>query len=622
MLAADPTGQVVGIYLQATDLTGTPIERVVSGESFLIKVYVEDRRGEADVQVPPPHEGSSGVSPLPKGVFEAYTNITYSSHGFDFDPDYPLTAGPNAFPLNNRIWGDGSIDGLLAEAGFTDFNPSSALRPDPVEMFSFRMIAEAPGIYTADNGGFSPYFHFYEVATYQGPGGTEVPIYDANGVPVMERLTGTAYNNSINEGTILLLEYDIADPRLTQDWQVYFRGVDIEVLPANLPADFEIRVVTTPTPVNQGEVTSLPNNLQYIDEWDNVYVEVYGRAPAGYAIQNAVVTINFDPAHYEFSTAIGRGQDSQLRYSVSFTEDNSASGQVTVGFSSPFENVGDDKYGLIGRIQLSSLREVPHSGPNGNIQPVVSSPIGLEHASPTLTRTLDSVKLISSSDSATPVTFDVWPVMYDVDDSGQVALSDFVGFVSSFGTSVGDPNFDRRFDYDRNGSISLFDFSLFVANFGQSRSAGGTRQYHSSFPQAFQSPALMGSTFLLEGESIDTTSPISEGLLLSPPQPAVVEEPVASTAVGQYWPQMTIPGDPTSPTLQSATTVATASAVDHLAVLPHWSEGLSGDETAQLFDLSANSLEDFSDSTTQSTYSVEIADEVLARWEDDFDLSY
>ena len=55
----------------------------------------------------------------------------------------------------------------------------------------------------------------------------------------------------------------------------------------------------------------------------------------------------------------------------------------------------------------------------------------------------------------------------DFDGSGQVDISDFLQFVSAFGSSAGDANFDTKYDLDSSGSVDIADFLQFVNVFGQ-----------------------------------------------------------------------------------------------------------------------------------------------------------
>ena len=56
----------------------------------------------------------------------------------------------------------------------------------------------------------------------------------------------------------------------------------------------------------------------------------------------------------------------------------------------------------------------------------------------------------------------------DFDGDGTVGISDFLLFVSHFGSAVGQANYDARYDLDGDGQIGIGDFLIFVQDFGQS----------------------------------------------------------------------------------------------------------------------------------------------------------
>ena len=56
----------------------------------------------------------------------------------------------------------------------------------------------------------------------------------------------------------------------------------------------------------------------------------------------------------------------------------------------------------------------------------------------------------------------------DFDGNGTVGISDFLLFVSHFGSAVGQANYDARYDLDGDGQIGIGDFLIFVQDFGQS----------------------------------------------------------------------------------------------------------------------------------------------------------
>lgn len=97
--------QEVRMRVDTTDLSGTPISTISTGEEFLVRVFVQD------------------IRPNAKGVFAAYLDITY-------DANRVSVANQNivfASPYENGKSGDLNVAGLIDEAGaFAGFTQTGA----------------------------------------------------------------------------------------------------------------------------------------------------------------------------------------------------------------------------------------------------------------------------------------------------------------------------------------------------------------------------------------------------------------------------------------------------------------------------------------------------------------
>lgn len=60
------------------------------------------------------------------------------------------------------------------------------------------------------------------------------------------------------------------------------------------------------------------------------------------------------------------------------------------------------------------------------------------------------------------------PITADFDASGVVDFTDFIAFVSHFGSQSGDAVYDVTFDLNLNGAVDFADFLSFAAQFGSS----------------------------------------------------------------------------------------------------------------------------------------------------------
>ena len=497
------TNEILSLRLAATDLHGNPITQIEQGESFLIKAYIDDRRDEPEVVIP--QDAPLEVSDEAVGFFTAYFNVTFDSVGFEFDPTYGnggVKYGPAISlidPEEPPAPPSTDIDGYIERLGVSNLQVGG---PDEIEALSFRMIAQAPGTYSGLEA-FLPHFHFDQVPSYG-------PSY-VNGVPQLQRLTGFDFYQAVdlNDEYFSLQQY-YGDP-ITSDDDVYFEGINLEVI-ASPSADYEIRFVTTPTTTSGGEVNELPTNVVVIDEWNHFFVEVYAKAPAGNAVQAGFVELNYNTDDFSFVRAVGRTEDpTNLRYSVTSTVVDEENGTVRVGFSSLATNLGDDRYALIGRIQMKSDIELPTDYTNGELTSTDSSEITLVDTNATVYNTNTMVSAVIDGSATGTHSFEVWPVIYDVANGAEdrkVGLDDFAGFIGQYGKLVNDDPIIRKFDFDNSGRVDLEDFSYFIANYGQSDQAPTFRTYLPGYPGDLSGPALMGSSFSLEGEPVNlrTTS--------------------------------------------------------------------------------------------------------------------
>lgn len=157
-------GDIAGLNLVVTDLSGNPISQIVQGQQFEVRFFVDDLR-------------TSSASPNPAitapGVFAAYLDILYSSGLVQVNS--AATPNPNgtidfnvAFqsPYTQGKTGDGLIPGILNDfgalaGGVVDFD-------DPVEFARIRFTAKSPGLaeFVADPADNPP---FTDVLMYDTP---------------------------------------------------------------------------------------------------------------------------------------------------------------------------------------------------------------------------------------------------------------------------------------------------------------------------------------------------------------------------------------------------------------------------------------------------------------------
>ena len=101
-----------------------------------------------------------------------------------------------------------------------------------------------------------------------------------------------------------------------------------------------------------------------------------------------------------------------------------------------------------------------------SVRDLALSPLS-QHVSPD-----DPIRfVISFAKSADIGTLNALPG--DFNGNGVVNISDFLLFVTHFGTSRGDGTYDARYDLDGNSEIGFSDFLIFTNNFGKEGSSSG-----------------------------------------------------------------------------------------------------------------------------------------------------
>lgn len=157
-------GDVAGLNLVVTDLSGNPISQIVQGQQFELRFFVDDLRTSSS---------SPNAAITAPGVFAAYLDVLYSSGLVQVVP--AATPNPNgtidfnvAFqsPYTQGKTGDGLIPGIIDDfgalaGGVVNFE-------DPTLFARIRFLAASPGLaeFVGDPGDNPP---FTDVLMYDTP---------------------------------------------------------------------------------------------------------------------------------------------------------------------------------------------------------------------------------------------------------------------------------------------------------------------------------------------------------------------------------------------------------------------------------------------------------------------
>lgn len=244
-------GDIAGLNLVVTDLSGNPISQIIQGQQFEVRFFVDDLR-------------TSSASPNPAitapGVFAAYLDILYSSGLVQLNT--AVTPNPNpgidfnvAFqpPYTQGKTGDGLIPGIIDDfgalaGGVVDFD-------DPTQFARIRFTAKSPGLaeFVADPGDNPP---FTDVLMYDTPF-TPISIQDISFGRVSLEIIGNgvefpvAVDDSFNS-SIPVNGTDVAIPNVMANDSKGSTG-SIRLASVTQPANGLVRIDDNNTPANYAD---------------------------------------------------------------------------------------------------------------------------------------------------------------------------------------------------------------------------------------------------------------------------------------------------------------------------------------------------------------------------------
>ena len=253
------------------------------------------------------------------------------------------------------------------------------------------------------------------------------------------------------------------------------------------------RVVTTPTNTStNGTVAAIPDNADWIHEWQTHWVELWVKASDAAYFLNGTCDLNYNT---EYFTAV------EVELSPAFSGNskaviNDALGKVTGIGGDATRLVSDNGYVLLGRVKFQSIGD----------DNVAFSEAWYAHD---LGITLENVKVTTSAKEVlsfagkSPRT-ELWAVPYDTNDNGTVMANDFTQFARAFLESgQTDSYIVSAFDFNKDGNVDQLDFTFFAKAFvnGITRESGLAVPFPLSFTQRY-----VGKT--LDADSAATVSKI------------------------------------------------------------------------------------------------------------------
>ncbi|GEM_PF-687144 len=271
----------------------------------------------------------------------------------------------------------------------------------------------------------------------------------------------------------------------------------------------EVRTVITATGADT--VAVLPANERYLDEWDEFFVEVWVAEPPGSSVGTVTVDVPFDAQRSQAS-------ENSIVFGSSFTSTSLVGVDNTNGRVRGLQGTlsgtatGNGQFNLLARIGFDprSSFDLPNNQVARYILPQTDTAVSVANTAVTLNDASEADSVFRA-----PVVTNIWPVMYDLDDSGRIGFGDVARFAEAFGVSTATNNETFSRDFSRDGVVDFGDVALFAQNFGRSRTSVGRQSYATNFPNAWEPEALLAGIDASDSEaSADTpSSPVTQQIV-------------------------------------------------------------------------------------------------------------
>jgi hypothetical protein len=245
-------------------------------------------------------------------------------------------------------------------------------------------------------------------------------------------------------------------------------------------------LVTAPTATNaNGETDSVPDSVDWIDEWDSFWVEVWGNTSDGSGISGGNFDLEYNTDYFtatavEFGSAFGGSSAASIDDQAGIV--SGISGQNGQG------NLGGSGQVLLARVKFESIGEdnVAIDQVTGFLGP---HNLGIRVVNASLNVT-DFGGVTASTGEI--LDTELWAVPFDLNDDGTINYRDLITLTSYYGTSVVDAKSGLAWslDFDKSGKINYRDLIFLATNYNRSRDTGQQISFPTNFPQEWYGSAI------------------------------------------------------------------------------------------------------------------------------------
>ncbi|QDT99961.1 choice-of-anchor Q domain-containing protein [Gimesia aquarii] len=269
--------------------------------------------------------------------------------------------------------------------------------------------------------------------------------------------------------------------------------VDIGAYEVQTPfTQLELRVVNSKTATqSNGESSSLPDNLTWVDEWSSYWLEIWISTPSttDLGILSAALNLSYNTAittatSIEYGSAFTLHQTGMINDVTGTIENLSAETSLT--------DVGDNQHVLFVRIKFESTSD---DAIDLDLQSLSMNPQSSEFLIKQPEIRFVGGSLSEEVHGPSPET-QIYANPYDLNDDDAINFKDLMLFASAYNTIPSESSSDYSWFADLNQSdrVNFKDLILFASNYGKRKSNQSTIVYPQNFPYAWNNQLLVDTT--------------------------------------------------------------------------------------------------------------------------------
>jgi hypothetical protein len=272
-----------------------------------------------------------------------------------------------------------------------------------------------------------------------------------------------------------------------------------------------LRVLDEPTATDaNGEVESLPAELDWVSEWDSYWVEIWVSTED--LNSQGIASVLLD-----LSYQTGMSSATAIEYGPAFSQNqvgsiNDGTGLVAgLAAETAIADLGFNTQLLFARIQFESLAqdeilldlEGQSLGPHDPGLVLLTSEVSLH------SERLNAATSVDSSETG------LWANPYDLNDDDTINYRDLILFVGVYGDipSESDSDYAWAADLDQSDRVNYRDLIIFVGNYGKGKVNDPDVNYPSNYPDAWNNLLRVSSEPQSETNSANLTQTEADQVL-------------------------------------------------------------------------------------------------------------